>query len=100
MIFISAFEIISADMPDPKNFFWIAASVADAAAVNPNDAETLLVNNFCTFFINGKPAVINGLSKLRNPPSWIVTFFVVPFNKIYPFFKDLITFITIITLTP
>ena len=74
MIFISSFEIISAEMPDPKNFFWMAASVADAAAVNPNDAETLLVNNLCTFFINGKPAVINGLSNLRNPPSWIVIF--------------------------
>ena len=45
------------------------------------------------FFINGKPAVINGLRTLRNPPSWLVTFLLVPLNKIYLFSKDVITFI-------
>ena len=47
-----------------------------------------------TFAINGKPAVINGLRQLRNLSSWLVGFLVVPFNKIPPFSKDLIVFIT------
>ena len=67
---------------DPKLFVWIAASVADAVPVNPNGTKTLLANIINTFFINIKPAVINGLRKLRNPPSWLVIFLVVPFNKI------------------
>ena len=29
---------------------------------------------------------------MKNPPSWLVTFVVAPFNKIPVFFKDLITF--------
>ena len=44
-----------------------------------------------TFFINGKAVVINGLRKLRDPPSWLVIFLVVPFSKIALFSKDLIT---------
>ena len=34
--FISSLEIIIVVKPDPNIFLWIAASVADAAAVNPN----------------------------------------------------------------
>ena len=45
------------------------------------------------FFINGKPAVINDLRKLRNPLSRLVIFVVVPFNKIPLFSTKLITFI-------
>ena len=30
-------------------FLWIAASVADAAAVNPNDIKTPLANGLSTF---------------------------------------------------
>ena len=63
-------------------FFWIAASVADIAADNPNGDKTLLARGVSTFFTNGKPVVINGLRKLKNPPSWLVTFVVVPLNKI------------------
>ena len=48
--------------------FWIAASVADAAAVNPNGNKTLLAGDVCTIFINSKPAVINDLRILKNPP--------------------------------
>ena len=44
-------------------------------------------------FINGKPAIINGLRKFKNPPSWQVIFVVVSFIKIPLFSKDLITFI-------
>ena len=46
-------------MPDPKFFFWIAASVAAAAAVNPDGIKTLLVSSLSTFFIKGKPVFIN-----------------------------------------
>ena len=46
-----------------------AASVADAAAVNPNGMKTLTVNGVSSLFNNGKPAVINGLRKLKNPHS-------------------------------
>ena len=76
-----------------KFFFWIAASVAGAAAVNPNGTKALLANGVTTSFINGKSVVINGLRKLRNPASWLLTFLVVPFNKIPLFSKDLISFI-------
>ena len=75
------------------NFFWIAASDADIAADNPNDNKIFLANGVSTLFINGKPAVINGLRKLRIPPSWLAIFLIVPFNKIPLFSKDLITFI-------
>ena len=38
--------------------------------------------------INGKPAAINGLRKVKNSPSWLVIFL-----EISLFSKDLITFI-------
>ena len=66
---ISWFEIISAVVPDPKKIFRIAASVAHAAAVNPNVTKTTLFNGVSKFFINGKPTDINGRRKLRNHPS-------------------------------
>ena len=74
-------------MLDPKLFFKVAATVADAAAVNPNGTKILLDDGVGTIFINGKPAVINGLRKLRKVPSWLVTFLVVSFNKIPLFSK-------------
>ena len=46
-----------------------------------------------TIFINGKPAVINGLRKFKNTPSWLVIFLVVAFNKIPLLSKDLTTFV-------
>ena len=46
-----------------------AASAVDILADNPNEIKTCLANGVSTRFINGKPAVINGLRKLRNPPS-------------------------------
>ena len=47
----------------------IAASVTDAAAVNPNGIETLLANGLSTFFIKGKPIFTNGLKSLpKNAP--------------------------------
>ena len=62
---------------DSKTLFWIAASVADAASVNPNDIKTFLANGSNTFFIKGKPFFSNGSSKkclLRNPPNCWVEF--------------------------
>ena len=74
-------------------FFWIAASAADIPADHPNGIKTLLANGVCTLFINGKPAVINGLRKLGNPSSWLAVFVVVSFYKIPQFSKELINFI-------
>ena len=41
--FISLFEIISVVIPDPKMFFWTAASVDEAPAFNANGVKTHLV---------------------------------------------------------
>ena len=57
---ISSFKIINVIIPEPKIFFWIAASVADAAAVNANGIKTLSANGQSTFFIKGKPGFSNG----------------------------------------
>ena len=46
--FISSLEI-NAVVPDPNIFLGIAASVVDAAAVNPNGIKTLLANGLSTF---------------------------------------------------
>ena len=80
-------------MLDPNIFFWIAASVANAVVANPNGNKILLIRCVSTLFINGKPAFINGLRKLRNPSSWVLTFLMVFFNKTPLFSKDLIAFL-------
>ena len=59
----------------------MAASVAETAAVNPNVTKVLLGNSVSAFFINGKPAVINGLRKLRNPPFKLIILVLVPLKK-------------------
>ena len=46
-------------------FCWIATSVADAAAVNPNGIKTLLANGSSIFFISGIQLFGNGT---RSPP--------------------------------
>ena len=46
---ISSFEIFKVVNPDPNIFLWIAASVADVAAVIPNGIKTLLANGSSTF---------------------------------------------------
>ena len=66
---IASFEIISLVKPDAKIFFWIAASVADAATINPTGIITLLANGLSTLFIKGKPVFSNGPKSLpRNYP--------------------------------
>ena len=47
---------------------WIAAQVADAAAVNTNVIKTLLANGLCAFFIKSKPVFSNGLKSLHKIP--------------------------------
>ena len=71
---ISLFEIISTLIPNPKISNWTAASVGDATAVNPNSTKTHLANGLSSLFIDGKPVFINGLTKLRGPPSWLLSF--------------------------
>ena len=47
----------------------MAASVADAAAVNPNGIETLLANGLNKFSIKGNPIFCNVPESLpKNPP--------------------------------
>ena len=68
--FIASLEIINFVVPDPNIFLWIAASVADAAAVNHNGIKMLLANVLSTFFIKGKQKFSNGPESLpKNPPS-------------------------------
>ena len=55
--------------PVPKLFLWIAASVADAAAVNRNGIKTILACVLSTFFIKDKPVFSTGPKSLpKNPP--------------------------------
>ena len=44
-------------------------SAADIPANNPNGNKTFLAGGVSTLFINVKPAIINVLRNLRNPPS-------------------------------
>ena len=77
MPFISSFKIINVvrfaksecRAPDSKIFLRIAASVADATAVNPNVIKTLLANGLSKFFNKSNPIFSNGpKSILKNPP--------------------------------
>ena len=59
--------------PDPKILWFIPASAADAAAVNPGGIKTLLASGFITFVINGNPVFSNGSSNLpKDPPDCII----------------------------
>ena len=69
ILFTFSFEIINVVTPDRNIFLWIAASVADTAAVNPNGIKTLLANGLSTFPIKGNPVFSNGPKGLpKNPP--------------------------------
>ena len=70
---ISSFDIISVAVPEPNFFLCFPASVADAAAVNPNVIKRLLANGLTTFFNNGNPIFSNGPKSLpRNPSDYII----------------------------
>ena len=47
----------------------MATSVVYAVVINPNGTKKFLASGVSTFFINGKPIVINCLRKFKNPPS-------------------------------
>ena len=47
--FISSLEIINVVVSGPNIFLWIAASVADPAAVNPNSIKTFSANGLTLF---------------------------------------------------
>ena len=54
---------------DPNIILWIAVSVADATAVNPNGIKMLSANILSPFPIKGNPVFSNGPKSLpRNPP--------------------------------
>ena len=85
-------------MSDQKKLFSIASSVAETAAIKAKGTKTVLANGVNTHFIDWSRHH-NDLKKLRNSPSWLAIFSVVPFNKITPFPKDLIALmISFITL--
>ena len=65
---ISSLEIINViRFPDPSIFLFIAASVAEAAAVRPN-----IPNGLITDFNKGNPDLNNGAKNLKNPPFCIL----------------------------
>ena len=74
---ISLFDIISVVThpelgdPQPKTFFWIPASAADTAVVNPYGIKKPLTNDWNTFFINSKPTFVNGLRSLEKNSIWL-----------------------------
>ena len=72
MCSILSFDIISVVVPDPKIFLCNPAQ-ANAAAVNPNETNTLLANSLITFFFNGSHVFNNGPRSIpRNPPDCII----------------------------
>ena len=69
MSFLSSFEIIKVVVPEPWIFFWIPASIAEAAAVIPNGPKIFFAKGTATF-INGHAILLN--NDPRNPPDWII----------------------------
>ena len=70
---ISSFDTINVVIPDPNMFLWIAASVADAAVVNPNGIKTLLANGLSTSSNKGDLVFNNCPKSLpKNPPDFSV----------------------------
>ena len=67
---ISSFAIISVVFPEPCIFFWILASIADAAAVIPNETKITVANETATS-INGLAILLN--NEPDKPPNWIVS---------------------------
>ena len=67
--FISSLEIINGVKPDPNIFLRLSASVADAAAVNPDGIKTLLANSLSTFPTKGNPVFSNDPKSLPKNPS-------------------------------
>ena len=62
--FISSLEIVNVAVPDTNIFLLIAASVADAAAVNLNGIKTLIVNGLSTYPIKGNQVFLVKVRKV------------------------------------
>ena len=58
MSFNFSFQIIKVVVPEPCIFFWILASIAEAAAVIPNGTKTFVANGTATF-VNGPAILLN-----------------------------------------
>ena len=54
--------------PEPRIFFWLSASIAEATAVIPNEANIYFTKGTATF-INGHASLLNNDPK--TPPDWI-----------------------------
>ena len=74
--FIFSFEIVNVVVPDPKSFFWIAASITDAAAVYPNGNRELLANGLSIFFIIGKISFNNDSLWFSYLNNWVFDNFI------------------------
>ena len=68
--FISSLEIISVVKRDLNIFIWIAASVANAAEVNPNGIKMLLANGLSQFSIKGDPVFSNERNNMKDSWQW------------------------------
>ena len=82
--------------PNPNTFLRIAASVADAVAVNPNCIKMLLAFGLSTFPIKGHPVFSNGSKSLpENPPdcptlwNWVFDNFLLAGNYLQKLYEDL-----------
>ena len=69
MPLIYLLEIVKVVVPEPYIFFWIPASIAEAAVVIPNGAKTFFARGTANF-INGPANLLNDDPK--NPPDWII----------------------------
>ena len=69
MPFISSFEMIKVVVPEPCIFFWIPASIAEAAAVIPYGAKIFFAKGIATFI--NEPANLHN-NDPKNPPNWII----------------------------
>ena len=56
--FISSLEINNTVALDTNNFLWIATSVADVAAVNPNAINTLLATGLIHFLLKAMQCLV------------------------------------------
>ena len=65
MSFISSFEFAKVIVREPRIFFWVPASIPEAAAVIPKGAKIFYANGTGTF-ISGPAILLN--NKPKNPP--------------------------------
>ena len=92
---MSSRENTNVVVPDPNIFLLIAASVADAAAVNPNGIKSYLANGLSTFPIRRKSVFGNGPKCLpKTPPdcpilcNWVFLYWLMNhLQRLYEAFK-------------